>query len=158
MARPKVVKARIALSLRNIVRNGDAFYTYLQRNASKGKTLQQRLAFCGVTSPKVRLIHTKELTDIDKLVKTGGYRFVIIDSVQHVKMTYDEFEILRQKYKRRKLSWHLVMQMGVSLAQWKHEVDVLIEVKNGFAYAQGRYGKADRMQVLVPQSAQGTLF
>jgi len=78
--------------------------------------------------------------------------------VQHVKMSYDDFEALRHKYKRRKLSWHLVMQMGVSLAQWKHEVDVLVEVKAGFAYAQGRYGKADRMQVLPNQSAQGSLF
>lgn len=122
------------------------------------KTLQQRLAFCGVTSNNVRLIHTKELTDIDKLIKTGGYRFCIIDSVQHVKMTYDQFEELRHKYKRRKLSWHLVMQMGVSIDKWKHEVDVLIEVKDGYAYAHGRYGKADRMQVLNKQNAQGSLF
>ena len=122
------------------------------------KTLQQRLAFCGVISPNVRYVHTKELDDIDKLVKTGGYRFVIIDSVQHVKMSYEDFEALRHKYKRRKLSWHLVMQMGVSILKWEHEVDVLIEVKEGFAYAKGRYGKSERMQVLSGKTVQGSLF
>jgi predicted ATP-dependent serine protease len=122
------------------------------------KTLQQRLVSCGVTSQNVRIAHTKEIEHIDKLLQTGGYRFVIIDSVQHVKMNYEAFEALRQKYKRRKLSWHLVMQMGVSIAKWEHEVDVLIEVKDGSAYAQGRYGKADRMQVLDKKQAQTSLF
>ncbi len=122
------------------------------------KTLQQRISNCKVTSPKVRFAHTKELDEIDTLVKNGGYRFVIIDSVQHIKMDYDKFESMRQSYKRRKLSWHLVMQMGVSIVKWEHEVDVLVEVKEGFAYAHGRYGKADRMQVLSNQKAQGSLF
>ena len=68
------------------------------------KTLQQRLSSCGVTSPKVRLVHTKRIEDIDRLLHRGGYRFVIVDSVQHVAMTYEDWEELRQKYKRRKLS------------------------------------------------------
>ncbi len=122
------------------------------------KTLQQRLSSCGVTSPKVRLVHTKRIEDIDRLLHRGGYRFVIVDSVQHVAMTYEDWEELRQKYKRRKLSWHLVMQTGIPLAKWEHEVDVLIDVRDGFAYAHGRYGKADRMQVLSGQMAQGQLF
>lgn len=122
------------------------------------KTLQKRLTQCGVTSAKVRIAHTKKYAEIDQLLSTGGYRFVIIDSVQHVAMSYEDFEALRQKYKRRKLSWHLVMQRGVSLAKWEHEVDVLIDVIDGYAYAHGRYGKADRMKVLDKQQAQGTLF
>ena len=123
------------------------------------KTLQQRIAHCGVDSPKVRFAHTKDLDQIDMLLKNGGYRFVIVDSVQHIKMDYDKFEAMRQKYKRRKLSWHLVMQMGVSIVKWEHEVDVLVEVKEGFAYAHGRYGAADRMQVLNHKATnQPTLF
>jgi len=124
----------------------------------KSKTLKLRIKSCGVTSKKVRFIHTKELKDIDAMVKTGGYRFVIIDSVQHVRMTYEQFEEMRQKYKRRKISWHLVMQMGVSIDKWKHEVDVLVNVENGYAYVHGRYGKADRMQVLANTSPQQSLF
>lgn len=124
----------------------------------KSKTLQQRLRSCGVNSPKVRIAHTKKYEEIDQLLSTGGYRFVVIDSVQHVAMSYEEFEALRQKYKRRKLSWHLVMQRGVSLAKWEHEVDVLVDVDNGYAYAHGRYGKADRMKVLDRNNAQGSLF
>jgi hypothetical protein len=34
----------------------------------------------------------------------------------------------------------------------------LINVKEGYAYTHGRYGKSDRMQVLDRQDAQGTLF
>ena len=124
----------------------------------RSKTLQGRLKACGVVSAKVRFLHTKDIKDIDATVRTGGYRFVIIDSVQHVKMSYEDFEAMRQKYKRRKISWHLVMQMGVPIDKWKHEVDVLVNVKEGYAYAHGRYGKADRMEVLKRQNAQGSLF
>lgn len=106
----------------------------------------------------MRFVHTKEIEVIDKLLKNGGYRFVIFDSVQHIKMSYEDFEALRQKYKRRKLSYHLVMQKGISIAKWEHEVDVLVEVNAGFAYAHGRYGKADRMQVLESTNPQRSLF
>lgn len=122
------------------------------------KTLQQRLKMAGVTSKNVRIVHTKNIDDIDRLVKTGGYRFGILDSIQHINMSYEQFEAMRQKYKRRKISWHLVMQRGVSITKWKHEVDVLINVKDGFAYAHGRYGKANRLQVLERQLIQGSLF
>jgi hypothetical protein len=124
----------------------------------KSKTLQNRLKYCGVTSPKVRFVHTKYIAEIDAIVRTGGFRFVIIDSVQHVNMSYEDFEAMRQKYKRRKISWHLVMQMGVPIDKWKHEVDILVNIKDGYAYAHGRYSKSDRMEVLSKRNSQGSLF
>lgn len=120
------------------------------------KTLQNRLELCGVTSQKVRFIHTKDVGDIDKTVQTGGFRFVIIDSIQHVDMSYQEFEALRTKFKRRKLSWHLVMQMGVSITKWKHEVDVLVDVRDGRAFVHGRYSAANSMNIFKPKNP--TLF
>lgn len=122
------------------------------------KTLQNRLQYCGVTSEKVRFVHIKSVEQIDAKVRTGGYRFVIIDSVQHVAMSYEQFEEMRHKYKRRKLSWHLIMQMGVSITKWKHEVDVLVEVRHGFAQVHGRYNSANRMQVLTTGNHQQKLF
>jgi adenosyl cobinamide kinase/adenosyl cobinamide phosphate guanylyltransferase len=124
----------------------------------RSKTLQLRVKRCGVVSPKVRFVHTKNIDEIDDMIRTGGYRFVIFDSTQHINMSYERFEALRQKYKRRKLSYHLVMQMGVSIEKWKHEVDVLINVKEGYAYTHGRYGKSDRMQVLDQHKQQQELF
>ncbi len=120
------------------------------------QTLKNRLELCGVTSPKVRFIHTKNIEDIEKTVKTGGFRFVIIDSVQHVNMSYKEFEALRTQFKRRKLSWHLIMQMGVSIKKWKHEVDVLVEVRDGKAFVHGRYSAANSMSIFKPKHP--TLF
>lgn len=124
----------------------------------KSKTLQGRLVYCGVTSDKIRFVHEKDIKNIELLVKNGGYRFVIFDSVQHIKMTYDDFENMRHKFKRRKISWHMIMQMGVDITKWKHEVDVLIEVKQGFAQAHGRYNAANRIQVLQTENQQQTLF
>ncbi len=120
------------------------------------KTLQNRLELCNVTSQKVRFIHTRNIEDIEKTIQTGGFRFAIIDSIQHVDMSYQEFEALRTKFKRRKLSWHLVMQMGVSIKKWKHEVDVLVEVKDGKAYAHGRYSAASSMNIF--KKSQLSLF
>jgi len=124
----------------------------------KSKTLQGRLIYCGVTSDKIRFVHEKDIKNIELLVKNGGYRFVIFDSVQHIKMTYDDFENMRYKFKRRKISWHMIMQMGVDITKWKHEVDVLVEVKQGFAQAHGRYNAANRIQILKSENQQQTLF
>jgi predicted ATP-dependent serine protease len=120
------------------------------------KTLQGRLQRCGVTSDKVRFIHTQHIQDIERTVQTGGYRFVIVDSVQHVAMSYRDFEALRSKFKRRKISWHLVMQMGENITKWKHEVDVIVDVNAGRAFVHGRYSASECMEVLRNQ--QPTLF
>ena len=122
------------------------------------KTLQNRIKLCSVTSEKVRFVHTKRLEDIYKLIQTGGYRFVILDSIQHIQMSLQDFEDLRHHYKRRKISFHIVMQMGVNITQWKHEVDVLIEVKQGRAQVHGRYNAANSIQVFKQQNSQQTLF
>ena len=120
------------------------------------KTLQNRLQYCGVVSTNVRFIHSKSCTEIEKAIQTGGFRFVIFDSVQHIQMSYNDFEAMRHKFIRRKLSWHLIMQMGVDVTKWKHEVDVLVMVKHGRAYIKGRYNSAQSIQVL--SNNQPTLF
>ena len=122
------------------------------------KTLQNRLKYCNVTSEKVRFIHEKNIENIEKVIRTGGYRFCIIDSVQHVQMSYNEFEAIRHKFKRRKISFHLVMQMGENITKWKHEVDVLIDIKNGWAQVHGRYNSSNRIKVLDSSNQQPTLF
>lgn len=111
-------------------------------------TLQQRLRQCNVTSEKIRFVHVRDLDQVEKLLQKGGYRFVIIDSVQHVKMSVDQWITLRKKFARRKLSWHLVMQMGENITKYKHEVDVLVFVKDGIASVHGRYNKSTSVSVL----------
>ncbi|MDL2289773.1 DNA repair protein RadA [Paludibacteraceae bacterium OttesenSCG-928-F17] len=122
------------------------------------KSLQNRLQHCGVTSERVRFIHTKNIDDIRATIKTGGYRFVIIDSVQHVQMKYTDFEALRTEFKRRKISWHLVMQMGENITKWRHEVDAIIDVKKGIASVHGRYNEASSIKILNHNTNTPTLF
>jgi adenosyl cobinamide kinase/adenosyl cobinamide phosphate guanylyltransferase len=122
------------------------------------KTLQNRLKQCGVTSEKVRFIHTKTIADIEQTIQKGGFRFVIIDSIQHVQMSYNDFEALRIKFRRRKLSWHLVMQMGENITKWKHEVDVLVDVKEGIAHVHGRYNAKNSIRIFRQHDRQTSLF
>ena len=122
------------------------------------KTLQNRLKICNVTSTNVRFIHSKSISEIETVIKNGKFRFVIFDSVQHIQMSYNEFEAMRHRFKKRKLSWHLIMQMGVDVTKWKHEVDVLVMVKHGRAYIKGRYNSANSIQVLSNTNGQQSLF
>lgn len=121
------------------------------------KTLQNRLKYCGVNHQNVRFIHSKNKEEIETCIKNGKFRFVIFDSVQHIQMSYNDFESMRHKFKKRKLSWHLIMQMGVDVTKWKHEVDVLVLVKQGRAYIKGRYNSANSIQVL-DNNSQLSLF
>jgi len=136
---------------------GRALYISAEERLNS-KTLQNRLKFCNVTSPNVRFIHSKNIEEIEACIKSGKFRFVIFDSVQHVQMTYNQFEAMRHRFKKRKLSWHLIMQMGVDVTKWKHEVDVLVMVKNGRAYIKGRYSESNSMQVLNKSNGQQSLF
>ena len=121
------------------------------------KTLQNRLKLCNVTSTNVRFIHSKNIEEIEACIKSGKFRFIIFDSVQHIQMSYNEFEAMRHRFKKRKLSWHLIMQMGVDVTKWKHEVDVLVMVKNGRAYIKGRYSESNSIQVIESTTGQQSL-
>lgn len=121
------------------------------------KTLQNRIQYCGVTSQNVRFIHCKDFAEIEITIKNGKFRFVIFDSVQHIQMSYQDFENMRQRFKRRKLSFHLIMQMGVDITKWKHEVDALVMVKAGRAYIKGRFNASNSIQVL-DNNPQQSLF
>lgn len=136
---------------------GRALYISAEERLNS-KTLQNRLKLCNVTSTNVRFIHCKDLTEIEKTIKNGKFRFVIFDSVQHIQMSYNEFEAMRHRFKKRKLSWHLIMQMGVDVTKWKHEVDVLVMVKNGRAYIKGRYSESNSIQVIESTTGQQSLF
>ncbi|MDD4516858.1 bifunctional adenosylcobinamide kinase/adenosylcobinamide-phosphate guanylyltransferase [Massilibacteroides sp.] len=111
------------------------------------KTLQDRISRCGVTSENVRFAHVRDLNEIEKIIQNGGFRFVFVDSVQHVKMNVDQWTNLKIKFRRRKLSWHLVMQMGENITKYKHEVDVLVNVSAGVASISGRYNQATAVRV-----------
>ena len=111
------------------------------------RTLQQRIISSGVTSPKVRFVHLRDIKRIEGQIRTGGYRFVFIDSIQHVKMTCDDWMEMREVFRRRKLSWFLVSQMGQDVTKYRHEVDVLVYVKDGRATVHGRLNKATSIQI-----------
>lgn len=117
-------------------------------------TLQKCLELYNVTSPKVRFSDVRDVKFIDQLIQTGGYRFIIIDSVQHCNMSLDDWIELKLKYKRRKLSWHLIMQMGVNITRFKHEVDALVEVKDGIASVSGRFKEADSFEIFPNKKKQ----
>jgi adenosyl cobinamide kinase/adenosyl cobinamide phosphate guanylyltransferase len=136
---------------------GRILYISSEENV-KSKTVKNRLEYCGVTSEKIRFIYTKNVDDVESLIKTGGYRFVIIDSVQSLGMNFETFKYLKDKFRKRKLSWHLIMQMGVNITQWKHEVDVLVRLSQGLAHVDGRYNASDCIRILKSKNQQQTLF
>jgi hypothetical protein len=85
----------------------------------------------------------------------------VLDHTNHrvaVQMTYNDFETLRTKFRRRKLSRHLVMQMGENITKWKHEVDVPVDVKQGIACVHGRYKEAGSVRVFKQYNSQTSLF
>jgi len=120
-------------------------------------TLQERLKRFDVTSRKIRFTDARTVDEIDQLLRRGGFRFIIIDSIQHVKMTIDDWTQLRNKYKRRKLSWHLVSQMGKNVIAYKHEVDAIVEIKAGLATVSGRFKQSDTFRIFDNKN-NNTLF
>jgi hypothetical protein len=144
---PKMGKSSLLLQMADeFCRFGKVLYV-TSEESPKSKTFQERLKLFNITNPKIRIVFTHDKQALEKLIQTGGYRFVILDSIQKMKLSIDDFIRLKDKYQRRKLSWHLVSQQVGSIISFQHEVDTLIEVRDGMADVNGRFKVSDVLHI-----------
>ena len=140
---------------------------YVAAEEGISQTLQERISANNITNNKVRFVKYRKIDDILWAIDRVRPRFTIFDSVQHIGMTIKDFIELKQSQGRKIRSWHLVHQVTKSGQykgdeEWAHETDVKIELKNGIAYAEGRFNHPSKMVVLnkgiVTDPQQGSLF
>jgi len=133
---------------------GRVFYVSAEEDV-RGDTFQERIISNNINSEKIRCYHITNIETIDAKVKTGGFRFVFIDSIQACNLTYEQFIEMHEKYRKRKIFWVLVSQVGVNVTKFKHLVTAIMEVDKGKLTVASRNVKAGKYSAM---SNEQTLF
>lgn len=129
---PKSGKSTLLMKFANYLSEnfGKSLYVFAEENNKKSKDIKKRIAAtqANLECIKFRALFTRDKEDIDHFLDRGGYKFVFIDSIQECNMSYVDFLELFEKYKRKKLMWILVSQIGCDISKYKHKATAIVEI------------------------------
>ena len=140
--KPKHGKSTFALQLANeLSKKGKLLYVANEEMMSDGKpskSLQDRVKRIGYT-PTMRF--SKNLN-----VQLSDFQFIVIDSINALGLDIEAWRELRNTYPNS--FFVLVSQVTKSgifrgSQEWAHDVDVIVDVKNGKADIMGRFGSGE---------------
>ncbi len=140
--KPKHGKSTFALQLANeLSKQGKLLYVSneeMMGNGNPSKSLQDRVKRIGYTQ---NMFFSKNLN-----VKLAEFQFIVIDSINSLGLDINAWRELRDMYPNT--FFVLVSQVTKSgvfrgSQEWAHDVDVIVEVKNGEADIMGRFGSGE---------------
>jgi hypothetical protein len=149
---------KLALEL---CRFGKVYYNSMEQGKSDGfKEGLKRLDFNNIPASKVSFGNRDSWEDCKAKIRYNKARFVILDSIDYLKFTAEDFKLLTERYKKRTF---IVVSHGDKYPKSAHAdeirymVDVKIKLKHGVATADSRLGSTKPMQVIPRKNANGTL-
>lgn len=140
--KPKHGKSTFALQLANeLSKQGKLLYVSneeMMGNGNPSKSLQDRVKRIGYTQ---NMFFSKNLN-----IKLAAFQFIVIDSINSLGLDINAWRELRDMYPNT--FFVLVSQVTKSgvfrgSQEWAHDVDVIVEVKNGEADIMGRFGSGE---------------
>jgi len=140
-------------------RFGKVYYNSMEQGKSDGfKEGLQRLNFYNVPASKVSFGNRDTWEECLLKIRNNGARFVILDSIDYLHFTSEEFKALTERYKKRTF---IVISHGDAKPKSgpaddiRYFVDVKIRIKEGVATADSRLGGTKPMRFIPSKKAQG---
>jgi hypothetical protein len=131
--KPKQGKSTFAMMFaKELAKLGRVKYCALEEGFSL--TLKDKLVRMGANVPN--LYFSEDVGDV------GSFKFVVIDSVSEGKFDADQLKALTRQYPKIGFIYVFHATKGGNFRggqQFAHDVDVIIRVDEGVAYAQGRF-------------------
>lgn len=143
--------------------NGRVLYN--SHEEKDNKSMQDRVNTFNIEHPRITVAVGVPFEEMCRKIKTGGYSFAVIDSVQYMAFTYDQLKELSELGKRKKKFGIIMVSFGQSKGNPKnavdhlHAADVKMFFKHGLVDVESRYlGKPVKKQLFKPENSQPTLF
>lgn len=157
--RPKQGKSYFCFDLAQYLSNfGKVLYIAAEEGFSA--TLQKKLQDMGGDNPNLDFANFRDYDTIKNEIPRHDYRFVIIDSVNYIRIEPEEIEALKEANPRMAL---ITVQQATKdgkfrgSQQFAHNCDMIIEVIEGVAYHQGRFQVHSEMPIFTkPEKKSGT--
>ncbi|NBW36147.1 MAG: hypothetical protein EBR30_14225 [Cytophagia bacterium] len=149
--RPKQGKSYFCFDLAQYLSNfGKVLYIAAEEGFSA--TLQKKLQDMGGDNPNLDFANFRDYETIKNALPGHDYRFVIIDSVNYIRIEPEEIETLKAENPRMAL---ITVQQATKdgkfrgSQQYAHNCDIIIEVIEGVAYHQGRFQVHSEMPIFT---------
>lgn len=122
------------------------FAKYLSENHGKtlfisgeegiSKTLMDKFINTNSISASLHVVELKSSVEIFRVVQPGTYRFIFLDSLQHLNITAGKMRELREKYKTTafvSISQSTKGGLIRGSAEHAHDADIVVEIEKGLA-------------------------
>ena len=146
---PKMGKSYLAVAFAKYLSNfGSVLYVAGEEGFSA--TMKKKIADFGLTNSNVEFANFRTPESILTFLQHNQYDFVIIDSVNFVRMTPEDVERAKDICPD---SGFITVQQATKNGkargsqEFAHNADIIIEVIEGIAYAQGRFAPPSEMAV-----------
>jgi SpoVK/Ycf46/Vps4 family AAA+-type ATPase len=131
---------------------GRCYYNSVEQGFSKSFKDQVIRAGISADSESRFMIGSKDEYEVMRMkIERGRPRFIIIDSLQYIKMSVDQLQALTKKFKKQAfiiISWETGGQpKGDTAKAMKYISDIKCRVVLGVATCQSRYGETKPYQV-----------
>jgi predicted ATP-dependent serine protease len=155
--RPKQGKSYFCFDLAQYLSNfGKVLYIAAEEGFSA--TLQKKLEDMGGDNDNLDFANFRDYETIKSALPGHDYRFVIIDSVNYIRIEPEEIEELKANNPRMAL---ITVQQATKdgkfrgSQQYAHNCDIIIEVIQGVAHHTGRFAPPSEMPIFVaPEKPQ----
>ena len=156
--RPKQGKSYFCFDLAQYLSNfGKVLYIAAEEGFSA--TLQKKLEDMGGDNDNLDFANFRDYETIKNALPGHDYRFVVIDSVNYIKIEPEEIEQLKADNPRMAL---ITVQQATKdgkfrgSQQYAHNCDIIIEVIQGVAHSTGRFAPPSEMAIFVaPEVKKG---
>ena len=156
--RPKQGKSYFCFDLAQYLSNfGKVLYIAAEEGFSA--TLQKKLEDMGGDNDNLDFANFRDYDTIKNALPGHDYRFVVIDSVNYIRIEPEQIEELKADNPRMAL---ITVQQATKdgkfrgSQQFAHNCDIIIEVIQGVAHSTGRFAPPSEMAIFVaPEKTQG---
>lgn len=160
--KPKMGKSYFSVSLAKYLSNfGRVLYIAAEEGFSS--TLKKKIADFGLQNSRVDFANFRDFSQVKNILRAEQYDFVFIDSVNYMRLLPEQVEELKNILPE---SGFVTVQQATKQGhargsqEFGHNCDIIVEIVDGVAYAQGRFAPPAEMEVfdrpLMPERTQQT--
>lgn len=147
--RPKMGKSYLAVSFAKYLSSfGKVLYIASEEGFSS--TLKKKIMDFGLDKANVDFGNFRDYQQIQNVLRQNNYDFVFIDSVNFINLTPQQVEDLKDLASETAfITIQQATKQGFARGsqEFAHNSDIIIEVIEGVAYAQGRFGPPAEMNI-----------
>ena len=147
--KPKMGKSYFAVSLAKYLSNfGRVLYIAAEEGFSS--TLKKKIADFGLQNSRVDFANFRDFMQVKNILRAEHYDFVFIDSVNYMRLLPEQVEELKNMLPE---SGFVTVQQATKQGyargsqEFGHNCDIIVEIVDGVAYAQGRFAPPAEMEI-----------